>query len=71
MTDAIRVLSGPVFVDTSAYFAAANRRDASQEPVAALTRNLVEGRRRLGVTNPGCFQVALGQRYFDVIRKIL
>jgi len=33
-----------VFVDTSAYFAAANRRDASHEPVATLMHRLVDAR---------------------------
>jgi uncharacterized protein len=43
--------AGRVFVDTSAYFAAANRRDAGHEPVATLMQALVDGRRRLVTTN--------------------
>lgn len=51
MIDVIPVSPGPVFVDTSAYFAAANRRDAGHEPVSALMRELVGGSRRLVTTN--------------------
>jgi predicted nucleic acid-binding protein len=40
-----------VFVDTSAYFAVANRRDATHEPASALMRQLVAERRRLFTTN--------------------
>ena len=40
-----------VFVDTSAYFAVANRRDASHDPASALMRRLVAERRRLFTTN--------------------
>ena len=43
--------AGRVFVDTSAYFAAANRRDAGHEPVATLMQGLVDARRRLVTTN--------------------
>ena len=39
-----------VYVDTSAYFAAANRRDAGHEPVATLMQGLVNAR-RLVTTN--------------------
>jgi predicted nucleic acid-binding protein len=51
VTDLTRFPSGPTFVDTSAYFAAANRRDASHESVSALMAALVAGRRRLITTN--------------------
>ena len=50
VTDVLPVRPGRVFVDTSAYFAAANRRDAGHESVAALMWTLVEGRRRLVTT---------------------
>ena len=43
--------AGRVFVDTSAFFAATNRRDASHEPVATLMHGLVDARRRLVTTN--------------------
>lgn len=42
---------GEVSVDTSAYFAATNRRDADHRPVSALMRQLVDGRRQLVTTN--------------------
>ena len=51
MTGVVPVNSGPIFVDTSAYFAAANRRDAGHEPVAALMRDFVQDSRRLVTTN--------------------
>jgi predicted nucleic acid-binding protein len=40
-----------VLVDTSAYFAAANRRDASHERATARMKELVAARRRLYTTN--------------------
>mgnify|MGYP000170865927 CR=1 FL=1 len=40
-----------VFVDTSAYFAAVNRRDAAHERVAALMQELVQARRQSVTTN--------------------
>jgi uncharacterized protein len=40
-----------VFIDTSAFFAAANRRDASHDAATTLMRALVDGRRRLVTTN--------------------
>jgi uncharacterized protein len=43
--------AGRVFVDTSAYFAAANRRDASHEAASAIMQQLVVARRRLFTTN--------------------
>ena len=51
MRDSASGRAGRVFVDTSAYFAAANRRDAGHRPVAALMRELVAARRRLITTN--------------------
>ena len=51
MTDIVPVIPGPIFVDTTAYFAAANRRDAGHEPVAALMSDFVQERRRLVTTN--------------------
>jgi predicted nucleic acid-binding protein len=48
---AVPARPGRVFVDTSAYFAAVNRRDASHEPVATLMQELVAARRRLVTTN--------------------
>jgi predicted nucleic acid-binding protein len=42
---------GRVFVDTSALFAAANRRDASHEAAATTMDALVAARRRLFTTN--------------------
>ena len=50
MTDVISVAPGRVFVDTSVYFAPANRRDAGHAPASALMRNLAERRRRLVTT---------------------
>jgi predicted nucleic acid-binding protein len=49
--DGISVVAGPIFVDTSAYFAATNRRDASHELVSALMRRIVERRHVLITTN--------------------
>lgn len=40
-----------VFVDTSAYFAVANRRDANHERAVAVMRHLVAERRRFFTTN--------------------
>jgi predicted nucleic acid-binding protein len=40
-----------VFVDTSAYFALANRRDASHGPATGIMEELVSSRRRLFTTN--------------------
>jgi uncharacterized protein len=40
-----------LFVDTSAYFAAANRRDATHEVASTLMRHVVAARRRLFTTN--------------------
>jgi predicted nucleic acid-binding protein len=51
VTEVTPVPAGRVFVDTSAYFAATNRREASHAPVSALMQALVEGRRRLVTTN--------------------
>ena len=42
---------GRVFIDTSAYFAAANRRDGNHGPASALMQALVDARRRLFTTN--------------------
>jgi predicted nucleic acid-binding protein len=42
---------GLIFVDTSAYFAAANRRDASHASGAALMQAMVDERRRLVASN--------------------
>ena len=43
--------AGRVFIDTPAYSAVTNRRDASHAAVAAWPRNLVAERRRLFTTN--------------------
>ena len=51
MTGPTPIPAGSVFVATSAYFAAANRRDANHEPVSALMRSIVVGRQRLVTTN--------------------
>lgn len=51
MTDSTRPGARRVFVDTSAYFAVANRRDATHERAAALMRWLAAERRRLFTTN--------------------
>jgi len=50
MTAATRY-ANRVFVDTSAYFAVSNRRDASHERAAAIMRRLVTEHRRLYTTN--------------------
>jgi predicted nucleic acid-binding protein len=51
VTGVVPVSSGPIFVDTSACFAATNCRDAGHELVAALMRDFVQGSRRLVTTN--------------------
>ena len=51
MTPSHSVRSIRVLVDTSAYFAAANRRDAAHEQASTTLRRLVEERRRLSTTN--------------------
>ena len=51
MTDPSGAYSLRMFVDTSAYFAVANRRDASHEPAGALMRRLVAEQWCLFTTN--------------------
>ena len=51
MTNPSGVHARRVFVDTSASFAVANRRDASHGPVSALMQQLVAEHRRLFTTN--------------------
>jgi uncharacterized protein len=46
-----------VFVDTSAYYAAVDRRDASHAAVAATMRELFAARRRLTTTNAVLFEL--------------
>src|SRR3712207_5838080 len=51
MTDPAGALARRVFVDTSAFFAVANRRDAPHGPASVVMRQLVAERRRLFTTN--------------------
>ena len=51
MTEPSSASARRVFVDTSASFAVANRRDAGHAAAGALTRQLVAERRRLFTTN--------------------
>jgi uncharacterized protein len=46
-----------IFVDTSAYYAAVDRRDASHAAVAATMRELLAARRRLTTTNAVLFEL--------------
>jgi uncharacterized protein len=46
-----------IFVDTSAYYAAVDRRDASHAAVAATMRELFAARRRLTTTNAVLFEL--------------
>ena len=42
-----------ILIDTSAYFALANRRDASHQDISALMQQLIAERRRLTMIGPG------------------
>lgn len=46
-----------VFVDTSAYYAATNRRDSDHQATAAVLRRLVEDRKQLVTTNVILFEL--------------
>jgi predicted nucleic acid-binding protein len=51
VTVLLPVPTGRVFIDTSAYYAAINYRDADHEPAARWMQGLVEARHRLVTTN--------------------